>query len=157
MLHYISLSTIHDLSTLCKVTVIGSCCTGGAALMRSRCVFGKLGFRLLFSIVRACAGFEIFRGFLFRCGKDAVRGFAGDGEIYGCRVLIDVDRAERSRTHQGKLIYTTQGLCRCLRVVGLASSESKLVKVASSFSFDSFQRLRDSLFDAFLVRVAATW
>ena len=39
--------------------------------------------------------FEIFCGFLFQCGKDAVRGFTGDGEIYGCRVLINVDRAKR--------------------------------------------------------------
>ena len=58
-------------------------------------VFGNLGLRLLFIIVRTCAGFEIFCGFLFKCGKDAVRGFTGDGEIYGCRVLINVDRAER--------------------------------------------------------------
>ena len=60
-----------------------------------KCVFGNLGFRLLFSIVRACAGFEIFRGFLLKRGKDAVRGFTGYGEIYGCRVLVDSDRAER--------------------------------------------------------------
>ena len=68
-------------------------CHGCCRTDDSECVFGNFGFRLLLSVVRTRTGFEIFRGFLVKGGKDAVRGFTGDGDIDGCRVLVDIDRA----------------------------------------------------------------
>ena len=65
-----------------------ACCVDEA-----QCVFGNHGFRLLFSVVRARAGFKIILSLLLQCSKDTVRGFAGDGYLDGCGIFVDLNRA----------------------------------------------------------------